>query len=202
MGYQEAYKPIRHLAEAAGIRDAVKAYEDCEEIPGYCQFFCAVRSKDRVDESGAPLLFACVGGDRCVSMTIGEYSFDPPLDWVYSEHYEDLDNALLEDAAQERPDLVAAARMATEAKFKRMIAETRSWRAELNRQLEELRPKIEAYLREHGATRHQDMFKVPELAEYTELYNVLHMLVWEGFLVEQRYRRTQRLPRYALANAS
>jgi hypothetical protein len=43
------------------------------------------------------------------------------------------------------------------------------------------------------------MFKVKELAEYSELHNVLNQLVWEGFLEEKRTRRTQRLPRYSLA---
>ena len=64
---------------------------------------------------------------------------------------------------------------------------------------EELRPKIARYLSEHGPTRHQDMFKVKELAEYSQLGNVLMQLVWEGFLEEKRTRRTQRLPRYSLA---
>jgi hypothetical protein len=43
------------------------------------------------------------------------------------------------------------------------------------------------------------MFKVEEFKGYSELDNVLRELVWEGFLEEKRYRRTQRLPRYALA---
>jgi len=46
------------------------------------------------------------------------------------------------------------------------------------------------------------MFEVKELAEYSELHNVLNQLVWEGFLEEKRSRRTQRLPRYALARKS
>ena len=150
MGYQEAYKPIKHLAEAAGIRDAVEAYKDCPEIPGYCEFYCATRSKDRVDENGNPRLFACVGGDRCVSMRVGRFSFDPPLDWVYSDHFEDLDNSLLEEAALERPDLVDAARKEAEKDFESLVEETRRWRAELDRQREELRPIIARYLSEHG----------------------------------------------------
>ncbi len=35
MGYQETFKPIAHLAEAAGIREAIDAYKDCREMPGY-----------------------------------------------------------------------------------------------------------------------------------------------------------------------
>ena len=135
-------------------------------------------------------------------MHIGRYSFDPPLDWVYSDHYEDLDNALLDEAALERPDLVSAARAETERRFEELVEETHRWRAELDRQREELRPKIARYLSENGPTRHQDMFEVKELAEYSELHNVLSQLVWEGFLEEKRSRRTQRLPRYALARKS
>ena len=32
MSYQEAFKPISHLAEAAGIREAVEKYKDCPQI--------------------------------------------------------------------------------------------------------------------------------------------------------------------------
>ena len=199
MGYQEAFKPISHLAEAAGIRDAIEAYKDNPDIPGYCTFYCATRSKDKFDENGDPCLYACVGGDRCVSMAIGRWSFDPPLDWVYNDHFEDLDNALVDAAALERPDLVALARAEAEERFEQMVEETHRWRAELDRQREELRPKIAQYLKENGPTRHQDMFKVEEFKGYSELDNVLRELVWEGFLEEKRYRRTQRLPRYALA---
>ena len=199
MGYQEAYKPIKHLAEAAGIQEAVEAYKDNLDIPGYCTFYCATRSKDTFDDDGNPRLYACVGGDRCVSMRVGHYSFDPPLDWVYADHFEDLDNSLLEEAAIERPDLAASARAETVRDFESLVEETRQWREELDRQREELRPKIARYLSEKGPTRHQDMCKVEEFAEYSELYNVISELVWEGFLEEVRARRTQRLPRYALA---
>lgn len=154
------------------------------------------------DENGNPRLYACVGGDRCVSTRIGQFFFDPPLDWVYSDHFEDLDNALLDEAALERPDLVSAARADTERRFEKLVEETHRWRAELDRQREELRPKIAQYLSENGPTRHQDMFKVKEFSEYSELHNVLSQLVWEGFLEEKRSRRTQRLPRYALARKS
>ncbi len=201
MGYQEAFKPISHLAEAAGIREAVEEYKDCPDVPGYCTFYCATKS-NAFDENGNPRLCACVGGDRHVSMHIGRYSFDPPLNWAYSDYFEDLDNALLDEAALERPGLVSAARAETERRFEELVEETHRWRAELDRQREELRPKIARYLSENGPTQHQDMFKVKELAEYSELGNVLIQLVEEGFLEEKRYRRTQRLPRYALASKS
>ena len=156
-------------------------------------------AKDAFDENGSPRLYACVGGDRCVSTHRGRYSFDPPLDWVYNDHFEDLDNALLDETALERPDLASAARAETERRFEELVEETHRWRAELDRQREELRPKIARYLSENGPTRHQGMFKVRELAGYSQLGNVLSQLVWEGFLEEKRTRRTQRLPRYSLA---
>ena len=199
MGYQEAFKPIGHLAEAVGIREAVEAYKDNPDIPGYCTFYCATRSKDKYDENGAPRLYACVGGDRCVSMRVGHFSFDPPLDWVYSDHFEDLDNSLLDEAARERPDLVASARAEATRDFESLVEETHRWEKELERQREELRPKIARYLSENGPVRHQDIFDVKEFAGYSELHNVINQLVWEGFLEEVRSRPTQRLPRYALA---
>ena len=199
MGYQEAFKPIKHLAEAAGIREAIDAYKDCPDIPGYCTFYCATRSKDALNENGDSRLYACIGGDRYISMRIGQFGFDPPSNWVYSDYFEDLDNALLDKAALERPDLVSAARAETERRFEELVEETRLWRAELDRQREELRPKIARYLSENGPTRHDGMFKVKELSEHSELHNVLSQLVWEGFLEERRSRKTQRLPHYALA---
>ena len=134
MGYQETFRPIAHLAEATGIREAIDAYKDCREIPGYCAFYCATKSKDKLDENGNPQLYACVGGDRCVSTRIGQLGFETPPDWVYSDHFEDLDNALLDTAAFERPDLVEKARTETEQCFEELIEEDRRWRAELNRQ--------------------------------------------------------------------
>ena len=107
--------------------------------------------------------------------------------------------AALDEAALERPNLVSAARAETERRFEELVEETLRWRAELDRQREELRPKIARYLSENGPTRHQDMFKVKELAGYSQLGNVLSQLVWEGFLEEKHTRRTQRLPRYSLA---
>ena len=199
MGYQEAYKPIKHLAEAAGIREAVEAYKDNPDIPGHCIFYCATRSKDKCDEDGKPLLYACVGGDRRVSKQVGHFSFDPPLDWVYADHFEDLDNSLIDEAALERPDLVASARAEAVRDFELLVEETHRWQKELDRQCEELRPKIARCLSENGPIRHQDMFKVKEFAGYSQLYNVINQLVWEGLLKEVRSRRTQRLPRYALA---
>lgn len=199
MGYQETFRSIGHLAEAAGIRESIEAYKDCPEIPGYCYFYCATRSKDELDDNGSPRLYACLGGDRAVSAHIGQFFFETPPGWVYSDHFEDLDNALLDEAALERPDLVAAARAETDQRFEELVEETRRWLAELERQREELRPILARYLSEHGPTRHQDMFKVKELAEYSELDNVLRELVWEGFLEERRPGKNQRLPLYALA---
>lgn len=199
MGYQEAFRPINHLAEAVGIREAIEVYKDCREIPGYCTFYCATRSKEHFDENGNPELYACVGGDRCVSTHIGRFFMDPPPGWVYSDHFEDLDNALLDEAALERPDLVASARAETERCFEELVEETRRWEAELARQREELRPILARYLSENGPTRHQDMFKVQALSGYSELGNVLIELVAEGFLEEKRSGPSQRLPRYALA---
>ena len=199
MGYQEAFKPIKHLAEAAGIRKAIEEYKDHSDIPGYCAFYCATQSKEKLDEDGKPRLYACIGGDRCVSMQVGHFSFDTPLDWVYTDHFEDLDNSLIDKAALERPDLVASAYDEAVRDFEWLVGETHRWQEELDCQRDELRPIIARYLSENGPTRHEDMFKVKEFESYPELHNVITQLVWEGFLKEVRSRRTQRLPRYALA---
>ena len=199
MGYQETFRPIDHLAEAAGIREAIEAFEDCVEIPGYCHFYCATRSKEKFDEDGNPQLYVCVGGDRCVSMRIGQFALETPLDWIYSDHFEDLDDAVIDEAILERPDLAAAARAETEQRFKGLVEENRRWHAELDRQCEELRPIIAKYLSEHGPTRHQDMFKVKEFAGYSELRNVITQLMNEGLIVAKRTGRTRQLPLYELA---
>ena len=204
MGYQEGFKRIGHLAEAVGIREAIKAYEGCREIPGHCTFFCASRTTKLFDElwGTTPRLLACVGGDRCIVSRIAPFFFSDDMDmklcgaeWKYSDYFEDLSKAVVLEAAKERPDLAAAARERTEKVFAEMVGETRAWFAHLRSECEEAWPILENYLREHGPTRHDALFKVEELKRF-DLDNVLTELQNDG-RIKAKY--PNHLPKYSVA---
>ena len=102
MVYQKSFRPIAHLAEAAGIK---KALEDCmnySDISGLCEYCCATRRKATGE------LLAVVGGAFQLVQCVGVYDveFGRPYGEDYSDYYEDLPESLVELAADEWPDLV------------------------------------------------------------------------------------------------
>lgn len=126
MGYQESFRPISHLAEAAGIKRAIDDYKDNPHIPDYCVYYCATRSKSTGE------LYACIGGQRCRVHIVAGIDIDDcfPYDEKYSDYYEDLNEPLVEEAARERPDLVEQAYQAVAAAFERAAERGREWERE------------------------------------------------------------------------
>ncbi|MDO4796543.1 MAG: winged helix-turn-helix domain-containing protein [Coriobacteriales bacterium] len=124
MGYQESLRPISHLAEAAGIKKAIEEYKDHPDLPEYCHYYCVAREK------GTGALYACVGGQRCRVHIVAGIDIDDcmPYDKGYSDYYEDVDEALVEEAAKQRPDLVEQAYQAVAASFERAADWERSGR--------------------------------------------------------------------------
>ena len=59
MGYQEAFRPIEHLAESEGVRQAIEDYRDNPHLPEYCHYACTAR------ERATGKLYACIVGQRC-----------------------------------------------------------------------------------------------------------------------------------------
>ena len=154
MGYQESFRPIGHLAEAAGIKKAIKDYEHHPDLPEYCVFYCASR------EIATGKLYACIGGQRCrVHILAGkDLDYCVPDVGSYSDYYEDFDNALVEEAARERPDLVEKGYRDAAADFERSA----EWEREEKRKQREaayaLKPLIEAYLKENGPATSWELY--------------------------------------------
>lgn len=117
MGYQEVLRPIEHLAESMGIKRAIKEYENNPHLPEYCCYACTAR------ERATGRLYACIVGQRCrVTLVAGTFLDDRvPYGAEYSDYYEDLDEALVEAAAKERPDLVEKAYRETVSNFERGV---------------------------------------------------------------------------------
>ena len=189
MGYEEILKPIDHLAEAAGIRDVINEYADNCEIPGQCQYYCAVKQiKDpngRKSTGGSSRrLFACFGGDRCVMDSIGGYHIDEMStdpSWNYHEFFEDLDESLVDEAAAERPDLVSKARENTVKPFERMIGETREWHSNLRKQSDLYLQDVIALLTANGPTSYRG-FCEADAFKKCDILNILTELSNEGFI--------------------
>lgn len=119
MGYQEAFRPIEHLAESEGIRRAIEDYRDNPHLPEYCHYACTAR------ERATGRLYACVIGQRCRVMMVAGIFLDYciPDGKDYADYYEDLDEDLVRAAAEKRPDLVEKAYREVAASFDRGVEE-------------------------------------------------------------------------------
>lgn len=109
-GYQESFVPISHLAQAAGIRDAVmKYYQDEQYGHWYC---CAtetiVPKGEKRGPFGAPQqLFVCLAGERSPYVRAGSWMLDDNSFRVedYTAYFNDLDEYIVDAAASKRPDV-------------------------------------------------------------------------------------------------
>lgn len=146
MGYQESLRPIKHLAESAGIKKAIDDYADNPHIPEYCHYYCSTRAR------GGGQLYACIGGQRCrVHIVAGiDWDWAIPPDAKYSDYYEDLDESLVEAAAKERPDLAEKAYQEVAAAFKRAELEGIEWERKLREEANELWPTVAKTILECG----------------------------------------------------
>lgn len=115
MGYQESFIPIRHLAEAAGIRDAINKYK-LEQDYDYW-YYCATKAivpdpckRHPFGDTGR--LYVCVGGQRSPYTRPGSYFLDELTFGVddYPKFFEDLDETLVDEAAFSCPNIAELAR--------------------------------------------------------------------------------------------
>lgn len=115
MGYQESFIPIRHLAEAAGIRDAINKYK-LEQDYDYW-YYCATKAKVSESDARHPFgnvgeLYVCVGGQRRPYTRPGSYFLDDLSFGAedYPRFFEDIDEALVDEAASACPDAAKSAK--------------------------------------------------------------------------------------------
>jgi len=188
MGYQESFRPIGHLAEAAGIKKAIKDYEHHPDLPEYCVFYCASR------EIATGKLYACIGGQRCrVHILAGkDLDYCVPDDGSYADYYEDIDNKLVEEAARERPDLVEKGYRDAAADFERSA----EWEREEKRKQREaayaLKPLIEAYLKENGPATSRELYSSIQHSDEHSMDDALRELHYQGYLVGKFDRMKKR----------
>ena len=185
MGYQEAFLPFDHLADAAGIKKAIGEYERCCELPGFCVYYCAITH----DFGGA--LFAHIGGDSCVVDQIAQrYSYRCfSRGHNYEEHNRMLDAALIESAAQQRPDYARAAYSRMKQAFESILEKDRKTRLALKTETEELLPEIVKHLVSFGPTS-AEAFAVMPVFEGHVMDAVFDNLERQGLIefVETGYR--------------
>lgn len=149
MGYQEAFRPIKHLAESAGIKKAIEEYKDRPNIPEYCKYDCTTRRKD----SGT--LYAVIIGQRCRVHIVSSDDIDDyiPHDKQYSDYYEDLDESLVEEAAKKHPELVEEAYREVVGRFESYLESCRKQRernAQEEKEASELWPAVAEVLGKYG----------------------------------------------------
>lgn len=195
MGHWERYMPIAHLAEAAGIRNAIEAFDfSTYEGPisifgGDLSYVCAVRGKCARNDGRTPIgpvgqLYACIYGDKyLVGSIYGHdlgYALGPDN---YSTYFEDIDPELVEKAKREHPSLCSAAQERMKAVLEHVVRGSKVTNIK-NRAIGlELRPQIAKFLRMHGpATCDEILRGIKPLRLTFDRYGVLDALVKEGFL--------------------
>lgn len=177
MGYQESFRPIHHLAEAAGIKRAIEDYEDYPDLPEYCRYCCASREK------GTENLYACIGGQRCRVHIIASMDLDYciPYKGKYGDYYEDIDETQVEAAAKEHPDLVEKAYYEVAACFVRAAKNRRRENRENREEALALWPEVARFLQIHGPSSESRMSVSPRF-KGKALDSALVDLVRQGLL--------------------
>jgi hypothetical protein len=188
MGYQESFRPIKHLAEAAGIKRAIEEYDGHPELPEYCTFFCASRSK-RTDE-----LFACIGGQRCRVHIVAGIDLDDcvPYGEDYSDYFEDYDEERVEEAARERPDLAEKGYRDLVAAYEAELERNRERKRKIHESAEELKPSVEAFLKSYGPATRQELYAAIHIKGVIE-GEALDELLEQGYLMPAGKKKEMRL---------
>lgn len=178
MGYQEAFRPIGHLAESAGIKRAIEEYKDNPHLPEYCLYACTAREKS------TGRLFACIIGQRCrVTLIAGIFlDFCIPDDGKYSDYYEDLDEKLVEVAASERPDLAEKGYREAVSDFERGVEREIERERALREKALQLWPRVSKLLLTCGPMSEQTIASHP-MFEGHFMWNALADLRMQGLLV-------------------
>jgi len=198
MGRWERYLPIASLAEAAGIRDAIEAFDfsDYEGpvslLGGDISYVCAVRGTHARKNGQTPIgpvgqLYACIYGDKY--LVGGIYGYE--LDYVlgaddYRTYFEDIGLDLVEKAKEADPLASEAARERMTTVLNHVVSGSKVSTI-VNRAIGiEERPQIAKILLMHGpATCDEIKRGVYPGNLRADWYTVLSELVKEGFLIEE-----------------
>jgi hypothetical protein len=186
MGYQESFRLIEHLAEAAGIKKAIEDYEHHPDLPEYCHYYCVSREKS------TGKLYACIGGQRCrVHILAGkDLDYCVPDVASYADYFEDYDEALVDAAAQERPDLVDKGYREAAADFERVAEWERERKRKQRDAADALKPLIEAFLKENGPATSWELYSYIQHSEDHSVDDALRELEYRGYL-RSKYSRSK-----------
>ena len=188
MGYQESFRLIEHLAEAAGIKKAIEDYEHHPDLPEYCHYYCASREKS------TGKLYACIGGQRCRVHILAGKDLDYCIPDVasYADYFEDFDEALVDAAAQERPDLVDKGYREAATDFERAAEWERDQQRKQHEAAVALKPLIEVFLKEYGPATSWELYSSIQYSEEHSMSDALRELQYRGFLKCRCERRKYR----------
>ena len=177
MGYQESFRPITHLAESAGIKQAIEDYRDNPHIPEYCHYCCTAR------ERGTGQLYACIVGQRCRVHIVAGIDLDDciPYEANYADYYEDLDESLIEEAAAERPDLVERSYREVAAAFEREAERGLEREKALREEANACWPDILRLFKTFGPMT-LCQFEALPVFEGHDMHNILVDLSWQGLV--------------------
>lgn len=187
MGYQESFRQIEHLAEAAGIKKAIEDYEHHPDLPEYCVYYCASREKS------TGKLYVCIGGQRCRVHILAGKDLDDciPYEASYADYYEDFSETLVEEAARERPDLVDKGYRDAAAAFERSAEWKRKRNHEQRKAADALKPYIESFLKEYGPATSFELYRANHLEEHS-MDDALAELSYRNYLKCYYVRRGKR----------
>lgn len=198
MGRWERYLPIASLAEAAGIRDAIEAFDfsgyegPVSVLGGDICYVCAVRGAHGGENGQTPIgpvgqLYACIYGDKY--LVGGIYGHD--LSWAlglddYKTYFEDIDPKFVEEAKSEHPSISEAARERMTVILNNVVSHSKVCTIEGRAKGLELRPQIAEFLLMHGPATRDEISRGTHLDWYClERLPVLEGLVSEGFLTRE-----------------
>lgn len=187
MGYQEAFRAIIHLAEAVGVRRAIEDYRHHPDLSEHCTYCCASRKRRSYN------LFVRIGGQQNQLHYLADIDFEDcvPYYGIYDDYFEDIDEALVDEAARERPDLVEKGYRECATDFEHVVKKVREQRQEREIAVKALKPSIDAFLKENGPSTKQELYAIRQSEEHS-IDDALDELIFQGLLMGKYNRGKNR----------
>ena len=191
MGLREICLPMMDLAEARGIRNAIGADSAGYGPYGLCTYVCSMRATRKRPDGSTPLgpvgsLYCCVYGDKEIVYGLTGAELDCVLGFEkYTSYFDDIDEALVDEAASERPEVVADAFRRMERMLKRIVQQNKYRYEEEEDRIRAScigkRPRIAKFLLLHGPAKLKEFGHASQWPFYVERKEIQY-LAKTGFL--------------------
>lgn len=191
MGSREMCLPMMDLAEARGIRDAIGADSTGYGPYGFCAYVCSMRATHKRPDGSTPLgpvgsLYCCVYGEKEIVYGLTGTELECVLGFEkYTSYFDDIDETLVDEAAAERPEVVADAFQRMERMLKRIVQKNKYHDEEeedcIRASCIEKRPRIAKFLLLHGPARLEEFCHAGQWPFYVKREEILY-LAKTGFL--------------------